>query len=376
MGEESKDASQVREVHHLLTQGRSDEAQVLLAHIPVETPARRNELNYLQAWYAVVVEHWEDVAQQVQGFPVFLEREERENLLTNGSVRRRRPMCLLILGEMAHELGYLEEAVEHIRHGLVLLNERRMNIPEVRLQAHCSLGRLALDMNQTAQALLQYETALRLCNEEQPENPLRAAILTGLCETYARLGQFEQALTAGQQALHLLHSGALAGCQEQLLFMLSRVSLSLEDHASALAYAQDARHAASLTNDNARLAHALLLLAEVQQEKCQMQEARSNCEQALALLSVTPNLPLNGTALFLFGKIAESEWRYHPEDEALATEAQTRYEQAQTLFTTLHETSSLAKVSKQFAQLLEARGQPEQALTHWKNAFMLSEQRG
>jgi len=376
MGEVKKNASQLREVHHLLTQGKGAEAQAVLALLPGETSVLRDELNYLQAWYAVVEEHWEDVAQQVRDFPVFLDKEDRESLLTEGSLRRRRPFFLLILGEMARAAGYPEEAIEHIQHALALLSERRMNIPEVRLLAHCSLGRLSLEMNQTAQALLQYETAQRLCGEEQPDHPLRAMILSGLCETYTRLGQFEQALTSGKQALHLLQSGAHAGCQEQLLLMLSRICLALEDYASALSYAQDARHTANLTSDHARQAQTLLLLAEIQQKQCQAQNARASCEEALALLSATPHLLLNGTALVLLGKIAESEWHHHPEQEALATEAQTRYEQAQTLFASLHDTASLARVSRQLAQLLESRGQPEQALAHWKKAFTLSEQRG
>lgn len=376
MGEVKKNASQLREVHHLLTQGKSTEAQIVLAQLPEETRVLRDELNYLQAWYAVVEEHWEDVAQQVRDFPVFLDKEERESLLTEGSLRRRRPFFLLILSEMARTAGYPEEASEHIRHALAFLDERRMNIPEVRLLAHCNLGRLALEMNQTAQTLLQYETAQRLCGEEQPDHPLRAVILTGLCETYTRLEQFEQALATGKQALHLLQSGALSGCQEHLLLMLSRVCLALEDYASALSYAQDARRTASLTNDHARQAQTLLLLAEIQQKQCQAQDARASCEEALALLSATPHLPLNGTVFVLLGKIAESEWRHHLEQDALATEAQARYEQAQSFFASLHDTASLARVSKQLAQLLESRGQPEQALAHWKKAFTLSEQRG
>src|SRR5258707_4249384 len=155
MGVGKKDASQLRGVHHLLTQGKSDEAQALLAQIAEEAPAQCSELDYLLAWHAVVQGDWENVPQQVRDFPVLLEREGRESLLTNGSIRRRRPMCLLILGEMARSLGYPEEAIEHIQHSLTLLNERRMNIPQVGLLAHWSLGRLSLAMYQDRQGLGQ-----------------------------------------------------------------------------------------------------------------------------------------------------------------------------------------------------------------------------
>jgi tetratricopeptide (TPR) repeat protein len=376
MGERNMDASELREVHLLLAQGKSEQARGLLLHIAGAFPTQHKELIYLQAWDAAVQEQWEMVAQQVRGdIPALLPPEEWENLLTHGSIRRRRPICLLILGEMARELGYPEEATEHLQHCLTLLNERRMNIPEVRLLAHCSMGQLSLHMNQTAQALIQYEKAKSLYADEETEKPLFITLLIGLCETYVRLEQFEKALSTGKQALRLLQAKPSAGCQEHILLMLSRISLSLNDHASALAYAQEAREVASQINDQARVANALLVLAEILQKMCQVQEARTSSQQALALLSVTQEQALYGAALFLCGKIAEDEWRLQPAQETLAEEALLYYKQARTRFEELHNAPSLAKVSKQLAQLLEARGQPELALTHWKNAYTLANQR-
>jgi len=374
MGEGKKDASLLREVHHLLTQGKSDEAHVLLAQIIAETPARHHEPGYLQAWGAVIQEHWEMVVQHVQDLPVLLDVEKRDSLLTNGSVRRRRPVCLLILGEMARELGYPEEAAEHLQHCLALLSERRMNIPDVRLMAHGSLGRLALEMNQTAQARLQFEIASHLCQEEDSGQPLHAAILTGLCETLFRLEQFESALVSGKQALRLLQEGTPPHCREQLLLLLGRINLALGDNASALAYVQDARYLAGQTHDAARVASTLLALAEIQREGHQLQEARASCQEALALLTDTPEHPLYGNALFLCGKLAEAGWREHPEQEAAAKEAQAYYEQALALFTERHDTTGLTRVSRQLARFLEARDEPELALVHWKNAFKHSQQ--
>lgn len=374
MGEGKKDASLLREVHHLLTQGKSDEAHVLLARVIAETPIQHHELGYLQAWDAVVQEQWEMVIQYVQDLPILLDIEKRGSLLTNGSVRRRRPMCLLMLGEMARKLNYPEEATEHLQHCLALLSERRMNIPDVRLMTHGSLGRLALEMNQTAQARLQFEIASRLCQEEKPDPPLHAAILTGLCETLFRLEQYESALASGKQALRLLQESTPPRCQEQLLLLLGRISLALADNASALAYVQDARHSASQTHDAARVASTLLALAEIQQEEHQQQEARASCQEALTLLADTPEHPLYGNALFLGGKLAEAWWREHLEQETAAKEALAYYEQALAFFTERHETAALARVSRHLARFLETRDEPELALVHWKNAFKHSRQ--
>ena len=161
MEEETKDAFQWHVVHRFLTQGKSDDAQKLLAQMTAKTPVQRNELSYIQAWLAVTQNQWETVAQHVSDFPgLLMNREEKENLLTQGSVRRRRPMLLLLLGEMAHTLHHPDEAMEHLRHCLKLLNERRMNVPEVRLIVHESLGRLALEMNRVDQALQHFERSV------------------------------------------------------------------------------------------------------------------------------------------------------------------------------------------------------------------------
>lgn len=376
MGEENKDASPLRTVHHLLAQGKGEEARLLLAQISARSPAQRKEFPYLQAWDAALQEQWESVAQQVRDMPVLLQDVERESLLTHGSLRRRRPFCLLLLGEMARELGYPEEAIEHFQHCLALLNERRMNIPEVRLLAHSSLGQLSLQMNQTAQALIQYETARNLCSSAQAEKPLCASILMGLCETYTRLEKYEQALATGKQALRSFQADSSANCREHLLLLLSRISFSLEDNPSALSYAREAGQVASQTNDHVRVARALLAQGEVLQAMCQGQQARESCQQALALLSVTSDQPLHGATLFLLGKIAEGAWRQKPAQVELAREAQEDYEQAWAIFESLHDASSLVRVSRQLAQLLEDRGRPELALAHWKTAYTLGRQRG
>jgi tetratricopeptide (TPR) repeat protein len=328
----------------------------------------------MQAWYAATQDQWETVAQHVSDFPALLmNREEREPLLTKGSVRRRRPMHLLLLGEMARTLHYPDEAMEHLRHCLRLLNERRMNVPEVRLMAHESLGRLALEMNQADQALQYFETASRLCREGEPGPALYSTILAGLCETQFCLKQCELVLTSGKQALRLLQATAPPDCRESLLLLLSRISLALGDNASALEYVQNARHSASQTRDAARIASILLALAEIRKQEHQRQEARANCKEALSLLATIPEHPLYGSALFLSGKIAEAEWCDHSDEEAIR-DAQVYYEQALELFVEQHDTAAIARVSRQLAQLLEAAGKPEFALVHWKRLFLLSSQ--
>src|SRR6185437_11565693 len=100
-------------------------------------------------------------------------------------------------------------------------------------------------------------------------------------------------------------------------------------------------------NNAARVANTLLVFSEIWQKENQRREARASCQEALQLLSATPNQPLYANALFLCGKLAETEWREHTENEESIKDAQARYEQALALFAERHDTAAVARVSRQ-----------------------------
>jgi tetratricopeptide (TPR) repeat protein len=153
--------------------------------------------------------------------------------------------------------------------------------------AHFCLGKQALETRLTDQALLHFQTAGHLCEEEDPGHSLHAAILTGLCETQFRLEQYEPALVSGKHALCLSQESTPPDAQEYLLLLLSRINLALGNSASALEYVQDARRSASQTNDATRVANILLVLSEIQHKENQCLEARSSCQEVLQLDNVS-----------------------------------------------------------------------------------------
>jgi len=105
-----------------------------------------------------------------------------------------------------------------------------------------------------------------------------------------------------------------------------------------------------------------------------MQEARASGEGGLAKLVGSPPTLLLGHLAFLLGQIAEKELRHHVERQWLSTEGRERYEQAISIFEELHETSALASASQHLASLLEYLQKPEEALVHWKRAYLTSRQ--
>ncbi len=370
-----KNASLLRQAHENLAQGQAEESKMLLTRLIENQPEPPPEIEYLLAWIAAEQNDWEEVGKLTNA-PLFVQKAlDTEDWLTATSVRRRRPGYFLRLALAARTLGYPQEAITHSQHGLKLLDERRMNIPEVRLQIHIMLGMLAIDTGDTDQAILQYETALELCGQD-PTNPLLAAIDEGLCEAYLQQKLFSQALEYGKQGLLISDNACKGERKEHLLLLLSRCSSALHDIDQAHTWIRQARNLANDSGIAERIARTLLAQAELLFEEGNWHAARQNCEQASTSAHDTLS---QGQIALLRGKIAEAEWSADPEKSSdLADEAMTFYEQAQSIFTNSDipiAKTHIVEVSVHQARLLENRGQTNEALTFWKTAYELGSNR-
>jgi tetratricopeptide (TPR) repeat protein len=356
----------LRRAHQMLAQGQVEETEILLAQINKEVSTPDTEIVYLQVWCTMERNQWEEVVQRVCEPPFVQDASATQVWLVAGSVRRRRPGALLLLGAMANDLGYPQEAIAHYQYCLRLLDERRMNIPEVRLQAHVALGALALATGDSAEAVIQYEAALRLSPQDSSQ-AFFATLYEGICQAYFQQKLFSQALEYGQQCLLLLEDAR----KEELTLLLSQICSALRDFAQAHAYVEQAWHLASETSDPARIAAVVLERAKIQYQEGDLKNAQSSCEQAWELQQNAQDPHLRGKIAFLRGKIAEAEWR-QPDGFHSVEEAMTWYEQARTAFADLEVSTLQAEIAVRQARLWEARGQQAQALIYWKTAYQLA----
>ncbi|HET8842223.1 MAG TPA: tetratricopeptide repeat protein [Ktedonobacteraceae bacterium] len=365
-------ASLANRIHDLLKQKQMDEVRELLVQLPEETIRQKRELGYLRAWYAVAQSRWEDAAEYLCSPPFTRDASEKEALVSGYTERRRRPRFLLLLGSSAMELGYAEEAREHFLACLALLDERRMNVPELRLQAQYALGELALQTGWPDQAVLHYSTALSLCAKND-DPAFLVTLYSRLCEASYEAEDFTAALGWGHQGLEFLKTGTSLQSREDLLVLLAQVCLVMKKFKQAIDYAQEARQLADQIGNAPQKVSTRLTLAEIFLAEEQTSEARQYCQQALDLSPVPEQTLLRGKTLFLYGKVAEMEWREKPECTRLAEEAKSFYEEARTIFAALPGSTPLIDVLRQLALLLEQRGSSEQALAHWKTLYQLAE---
>src|SRR5437660_12794920 len=98
--------------HLFITEGQEEEALATLSKISSEHPQDKLEIAYLNAWCYTLRGRWDEAAQ----FLLFTENpvvDYAEIQSAAQTERRRRAYYLLLLGNIAVNLGRYEEATRH-----------------------------------------------------------------------------------------------------------------------------------------------------------------------------------------------------------------------------------------------------------------------
>jgi tetratricopeptide (TPR) repeat protein len=212
----------------------------------------------------------------------------------SGTIRRRRPWIRWFLGNLAAFLDY--PSVEHFLQALHLLQERRMNIPWLRLQILCDQGQVLLRLHHPQAALASYGQALALLQKD-PTHDAACTLYRGLCEASRQLLAYEPALSFGKKALAICPTDQE---RQAVLALLGHVFLDLNQTARACAAY---REALALAGHAAEHLESLLALIECMLAERDLPTARSYCAQAL---EDRANLPrrVQGRRFALCGQVA------------------------------------------------------------------------
>jgi tetratricopeptide (TPR) repeat protein len=359
--------------HLFITEGQEEEALATLDQIQTEEADQKYEVAYLRAWSYTLTGRWDEAAQ-------FLLNPAITPESTNGHLsdiqafgqteRRRRAFYLLLLGKIATKLARYEEATRHYTQCIKFLDERRMNVVSVRIQARCGLGAAYIQTGFYSEALTHFEDALRLCgdNTEHLELP---GICHGLCEAHRRLGNFEIALEYGEKALQLYASRGDKSMEGDVRNLLGRVSFQMHNFQATSHYYTEALTLAISVNKPTLITTSLTALAELRLAEDLLDEARRYCQQALEYRECVPDSQLLATMYIVSGKVAEAQARKGQQTTKLLDEAITWYKEAETTLLPLQAKVELAEVYRLLAQILENSGQQDRAISYWKSAFSL-----
>lgn len=359
----------LQRIHLFLTEGQEEEALATLAQIQPEEARQKLEVSYLYAWCATLRGHWDEAAQYLRNADIA--GLDINDIQSPGQTeRRRRAHYLLLLGAIAINLGRYEEATRHYTQCIKFLDERRMNIPSVRIKARCGLGTAYMQTGFYAVALTHYQDALHLSGE-QSAHPDLPDIYYGLCGVHRRLGNFEQAYSVGKRALQWYVDRFDKQMEGRMRNLLGCICYQMHDFQCASSYYAEALALAMDGENSTLIMLNLTALADVRLDEGSLEEARRYCERALEHLDRVADGHFQGMVYMVQGKVLEAEAGQAREQSTreLLAEAVAWYKKAEAVLSPLQARVELAEVYGRLAQILEATGQHSEALAYWKMAY-------
>ena len=366
--------TQFQRAHLFIGEGQLDKALALLDQLQTETLHDQQERAYLLAWCYAESNRWTESAQEL------LDAGANEASISDiqalsQTERRRRAHYQLVMGEVAIHHGHYEEAMRHYRRCIQFLDERRMNIPQVRVRALLAMGSLSGVTGFYDMALQHYEDALRLCDEDR-QHPILPDIYYGLCDLYRHKGNFLRALECGKLALDLYTERKQQDMVGRMRNLLGRVCYQMRDFSMASTYYTEALALALVNGSQVMALNNFVALADLRREEGELSEAWRYCSLALDYASKLPpgTNHFLGMMYIVCGKVKEAELENasQPQAHELLSQVIAFYEQAVQTLKATDARVALREAYQRLAQRLELAGQQELAIANWKSAYAVS----
>ncbi len=352
-----------------MEEGQYDLALTALQHLKTHNIDQTRLIIYISAWCHMLLEQWAE-AQCLLGRLCPPEIIEANWNSTKHNEREHRAFCLMCLGKAALELNRFEEAAQHYSQCLKLLNERRVNLPQVRIQTLNSLGLLCISNGFYAMAIRHYEEALQLC-KQTPEYKDLPEIYYGLGDANHLLGKLASSYTYGVKALELSKQREMRPLESRIHHLLGRICYQRHEYNEATNYYLESLSIATQeSNQELKIANCIALVELLLAEE-RLEEAKQYSQCALEMVEGLNNQYYLGQIYLACGNVtlAESERAEGAQNELLTAKARRFFEQAKESLSQTQESALLGEVNSRIAQMLEQSGQPEEALVYWKTAY-------
>ena len=352
-----------------IEEGQYDLALTTLQHIQTDDPEQERQMAYLSAWCHTRLEHWAEAQCLISQLYTPGSIEESWNDAKHNE-RERRAFYLLCLGNAAINLNRFEEASQHYTQCLKLLSERRVNLPQVRINARYSLGMTCIMSGFYAMAIQHYEEALRLC-QNNPDQEDLPEIYYGLCDANRLLGKFESAYTSGVKALELYENRGMRTMEGRAQNMLGRICYQIREYDEAADHYLESLSIATLDNNQKMKMVNFTALADLRLAENRQEEAQRYCQRALEVADGMHDNYYLGLMYLTCVKVtlAESEQAEGEQHEILFSNARRLFEKAKEHLSQTQASVLLGEVYGRIAQMLEKSGQSQEAISYWKTAY-------
>ncbi|MGZ3616179.1 MAG: tetratricopeptide repeat protein [Ktedonobacteraceae bacterium] len=361
-----------RSIYHAqlwLEEGQYDLALSALQHIQTHNPEQKRQIAYLSAWCQTILEQWTEArCLLLQLYPPGGIEDNWNNEKHNE--RERRAFYFFCLGNAAQSLKRYEEACQHYTQCLKLLSERRVKLPQMRIEALRSLGLSYMMSGFYVMAIKQYEEALQLC-KNTPENEVLPDIYYGLCDANRLHGKLDDAYTSGVKALAMYEDRGLWSKLGQVQNLLGRICFRMGKYNEAATYYLESLSIATQDGNQEITLVNFTALADLRLAEERLDEAQHYCEHALEVADRLDDNYILGLMQLTCGNVmvAESKQATGEQHDILYAKAREFFEKAKELLAQTHDSVLLSEVYGKIAQILEQSGQPQEALSYWKTAY-------
>lgn len=246
----------ITQAHELLRASQGDAAlatlQGLLTALEMRTFEGIDPKGvYVHVWALSTCGRYEEAANLL--LPK-VDPASEEGQALQGTDRRRIAPVSLLLGLLALqvEAGHVE-TVMHFARCLSALDERRMNLPVLRIRLLCGWARMSLSHQLYADAYALYSSAARSCNATEGDEAKEVCqeIMMGLCESALKCGKSRDALLYGLISLPFLRVNGDALSVVRVLTWLGDALRSVPE--DSLRYYEEALQNVSDPNLKARI---------------------------------------------------------------------------------------------------------------------------
>lgn len=360
----------IKRIRLKFEEGQEEEALALLDAISTEDPNEQKDILFTRAWFYTRREQWREAISLLA--PLYkTEHLEADWQDVNLTERGRRATYLLWFGNTAVNHSYYEDAANYYTRCLKILDQRRVHLPRVQVQALIGYGTTCIPLGLFASAIQQYQEALRLSMKEGIDEFLHH-IYYGLAEAQRLSGSFDKAYVNANTALRMYREKGDRYYECRILSTLGRIAFLLGDHRSASDHYMESLTIATIDNLAGMKLINFVSMAELLLDEGRLEDARRYSDHGLEVSDeVKDDHHLQGMMYLTCGKISQAEAakaegqqaRYHYE-EALSYYAKSKAQLDQT-----QAPVTLAELYKQMAEVYEALQEPGEALTYWRSAL-------
>ena len=226
-------------------------------------------------------------------------------------------------------------------------------------QVYTNIGLHYIHLDKVDEANQMFKHALSI-TEELTVSDQRSLMYWNASRYFAETKKYSYAMLYGHKSLQLHFQEYSNSLRSEIYYNLGRVMLQ-GDEQNALAYLENLLHDSSVKQDKLALASVTTNIADLQFKQGKVDKAYHHAQRAYELAMPYGDSIIAAYTLIVLGQIAYAKKDFK--------EGDTHFVAGVGMLERLDTREELANQSAYYAQLLESRGMPKEALKYYKKAF-------